>query len=163
MDSVRHTDSDDKEMTLADSIADDLPASSGAADGIIRLYTKKNKLIEAMILDTIAHNDTVKTSSEKTTYQYYEKNNSTGEYEEVTGKGRVNYQQFWRTKTAKLLKSLPETYEKKFAAKFNVSYDKVCFAANQIRTSDNQKVYKYLDNTIADLRSKPELVSELMN
>lgn len=163
MDAIKNADSDDKDMTLADSIADESTHTLSAADSLIQFYTKKNKLVEAVILDTIAHGDSVSTSSEKASFTYYEKDAVTNEYKEVEGKGRIGYSQFARLKTAKLLKNLPSNYEQAFATKFSVPLDRAKTAVNLIRTAPNQKIYKYLDNTLAELRANKELVADLMH
>lgn len=163
MEATKNSDSDDKDMTIADSIADDSTETVSAADSLIRFYAKKNKLVEAVILDTIAHGDSVTNTTEKTTFTYYEKDLVTNEYKEVECKGRIGHSQFARLKTAKLLKNLPNNYEQTFAKKFSVPLDKASFAVNLIRTAQNPKIYKYLDNTLAELRTNKELVADLMH
>lgn len=159
MDTPINSDSDDRETTLADTMAD--PHEGGViskADCVVQLYVDNDKLVEAIVIDTIANGDTTKFTSENTTYTYSEKNSETGEIEEVKVKSKTNYREFWRYKAAQLLMNLPEDYEKLFAAKFHVAYEKICEAVNAVRTAKNPKIYKYLDNTIADMQAQKESI-----
>lgn len=162
LDTPINGDSDDKETTLADTIAAGDEPGFSKVDGVIQMYVDENKLVEAIVIDTIANNDTLKITSESTTYTCLEKNIKTGEMEEVEYKGKMNYSEFWRYRTAQLLMNLPDNYEKLFAARFKVAAEALSAAVNAFRTAKNQKVYKYLDNTIAGMRDQKELLMELL-
>lgn len=163
LDTPINGDSDDKETTLADTLtAGDGPGIS-KVDGVIQMYVNENKLVEAIVIDTIANNDTLKVTSESTTYTCLEKNIKTGEMEEVEYKGKTNYAEFWRYRTAQLLMNLPDNYEKLFAARFKVAAEALSAAVNAFRTAKNTKVYKYLDNTIASMQAQKWLLIELLS
>ena len=163
LDTPINGDSDDKETSLADTIAStEIVGPFSKADDVIQMYVDKNKLVEAIVIDTIANNDTLKITSETATYTCLEKNIKTGEMEEVEYKGKTNYAEFWRYRTAQLLMNLPDNYEKLFAARFKVAAEALEAAVNAFRTAKNQKVYKYLDNTLADMRDNKELLMSLL-
>lgn len=164
LDADLNEETDDKKTTLGDTIADpDAKAGISKADALIQMYLDENKIVEAIVVDTIAHGDSVKTTSENYSYITYVKNKDTDKYEAITNTSRVNHVEFWRYRCAQLLMNLPDNYESVFATKFRVEESKLVLAVNAIRTAKNTKVYKYLDNTIAMMQSQKSLLISLLS
>lgn len=111
---------------------------------IVQDYLNKNKIIEAIILDTIAFKDTFK-HNKKVIIEV----NDEGEEEK-----RVEHStEFWPYKLVQFVSKLPEDYDKYFLHKYNVAVNKLNVALETIRKANNQKIYKMLDATLADARA----------
>ena len=168
LDKTIGTSSDDRETTLADTIADE---NSGATfskvDSVIQEYINNNKVIEAIVIDTITNNPVMRQTTETKTMQVEKKvrDKKTGEIktEMETVKYKEGYMEFWRYKAAEFLMNLPENYVDEFKKRFKVSAEVLMKAFEAISTAKNQKVYKYLDNTLADLRSNKEMLLQMLS
>lgn len=155
--------SDDKEVTLMDTIADpNARAVPSPVDSIIQMYLDQGNVVEAIVVDMIANGESVKITSTPTTYTVSEINEKTGEYEDVEYHGRAYHNEFWRYKVAQLLMDLPEDYAAELKCRFRVNSDLVDAAVNTLKTAKNTKVYKYLDNTLVLLQSQKELLASLL-
>jgi hypothetical protein len=146
MDSPLCGDGDDAEKTLADMLEDESPDYEAGAENVIMLvqsYINNNKIIEAILIDNIAFNDVQKHSKKviKTT-------NTEGEAYKYT----QHSSEFWAYKLVQIVSKLPETYKKTFMEKYNISEDKLDSVLNVIDHSNNQKIYRWLDHCLADLR-----------
>ncbi len=139
-------DSDDAEKTLADTLEDDSVDFGAEADAVIMLvqnYINRNKIIEAILIDNIAFNDVQRhskkviktTTSEGETYKYTEHSS-----------------EFWPYKLVQIVSKLPETYKKTFMERYNISEEKLDSVLSVIDKSNNQKIYRWLDHCLADLR-----------
>lgn len=140
---------DEDADTLLDVVEDEneSPAkheSSLAVNSIIQNYIDKNKVVEAIILDTIAYNDCNKHT--KVTKKYH--NDETDEDYKVS----TDHEEFWPYRTVQILSSLPADYEEYFESKYEISGEKVEAAVGAIRKAPNTKLYKYLDNTLKSAR-----------
>lgn len=141
----------DSKMTLGDTIVDedelDLKAQyegSEAAKAMVQLYIDKKKLVEAIILDTIAFNETERVKKE-TTYTVDEN----GKKKKLT----QTYKEFWPFKAVQILSKLPTSYADYFGNTYNVNPAELDKALASVRAATNQKLYKYLDRTLADAKS----------
>jgi hypothetical protein len=139
-------DDDDAEKTLADTLEDDSVDFGAEADAVIMLvqsYINRNKIIEAILIDNIAFNDVQKHSKKvvKTT-------NADGE----TYKYTEHSSEFWPYKLVQIVSKLPEAYKKTFMEKYNISEEKLDSVLSVIAHSNNQKIYRYLDRTLSDLK-----------
>jgi hypothetical protein len=111
---------------------------------IVQDYLNQNKIIEAIILDTIAFKDTFK-HNKKVIIEI----NDEGEEEK-----RVEHStEFWPYKLVQFVSKLPEDYDKYFLHKYKVAVNKLNVALETIRKANNQKIYKMLDATLADARA----------
>lgn len=164
LDKAIGTSSDDRETTLADTIADE---TSGYAfsrvDGVIQEYINNNKVVEAIVIDTIANNPVMRQTSETKTMTVERVDSKTGELVEDSIKYKENYVEFWRYKAAEFLMNLPKTYVEDFQKRFDISAEILAKAFEAISTAKNQKVYRYLDNTIADLRNNREVLMQMLS
>jgi len=139
-------DGDDAEKTLADTLEDDNVDFGAEADAVIMLvqnYINSNKVIEAILIDNIAFNDVQKhfkkviktTNREGDAYKYIEHSS-----------------EFWPYKLVQIVSKLPETYKKTFMERYNISEEKLDTVLGVINKSNNQKIYRYLDHTLKDLK-----------
>lgn len=139
-------DGDDTEKTLADMLEDESPDYETGAENVIMLvqsYINRNKIIEAILIDNIAFNDVQKHSKKviKTT-------NTEGEAYKYT----EHSSEFWAYRLVQIVSKLPETYKKTFMEKYNISEEKLDSVLEVIDKSNNQKIYRWLDHCLADLR-----------
>lgn len=130
------------EGDLADREADE---STDAVRSMIQLYINKKKLIEAIILDTIAFNDT-----QKTTKKVVESTDSEGNPKKYT----QVYKEFWPFRAVQILSKLPSTYADYFGTTYTINPAEFDKALTAIRTASNQKLYKYLRSTLEDARCR---------
>lgn len=131
------------EHTLeSDENIDDCHADDDA-ERLVQSYINRNKIIEAILLDNIAFNDTRKHFKKvvKTTNSYGE----TTRYTEHSS-------EFWPYKLIQIVSKLPTTYKSYFMDRYNISEEKLTTVLEVIDKSTNQKLYKLLDNALAELR-----------
>lgn len=160
--------SDDRETTLADTVADENSGCTfSGVDSVIQEYINNNKVIEAIVIDTVANNPTIRITSQTKTMEVEKqvKDKKTGEVktEMETVKYKENYTEFWRYKAAEFLMNLPENYVDEFKKRFRISAEILMKAFTALSTAKNQKVYKYLDNTIADLKNNREMLMQMLS
>jgi hypothetical protein len=139
-------DGDDAEKTLGDILEDDSVDYAAGADAVITLvqtYINRNKIIEAILIDNIAFNDVQKHSKKviKTT-------NTEGEAIRYT----EHSSEFWAYKLVQIVSKLPEAYKKTFMERYNISEEKLTATLDVIDHSNNQKIYRWLDHCLADLK-----------
>ena len=168
--------SDDRETTIADTIADPNSCSFtfSKVDDVIQEYINNNKIIEAIVIDTISNNPTTRSTTEtmveeklvetfdETTHKWIVATNEDGSPKTEKVKYKVSYVEPWRFKAAEFLMNLPETYVEEFQKRFKVSAELLIKAYNAISTARNTKVYKYLDNTLAELRNNKDLIIQML-
>lgn len=139
-------DGDDTERTLADTLEDEdsgIDTSTGAVISLVQSYINRNKIIEAILIDNIAFNDVQKhdkkviktTNAEGETYRYTEHSS-----------------EFWPYKLVQIVSKLPETYKKTFMERYNISEEKLSAVLKVIDKSTNQKIYRWLDHCLAELK-----------
>ena len=110
---------------------------------LVQSYLNKNKVIEAIIIDTIAFNDV---------QRYFKKVVKTTNAEGEAYKYTDYSSEFWPYKLIQIVSKLPSTYKKDFLTKYRISEEKLTAVLDTIDKSTNQKLYKYLDKTLAELR-----------
>lgn len=110
----------------------------------IQSYINKKKIVEAIILDTIAFNDVY-----KVTRKVVQRPNSEGENVKHT----EVYKEFWPFRCVQVLSTLPVDYEKYFMKKYNFNSEEFEAALGVIRGATNQKLYKFLSKTLEDAKS----------
>ena len=111
---------------------------------LVQNYINNNKIIEAIIIDTIAFNDVQKHSKKviKTT-------NSAGESIKYT----EHSSEFWAYRLVQIVSKLPSTYKSSFMKRYRISEEKLTTVLDVIDHSTNQKLYKYLRNCLAELKA----------
>jgi hypothetical protein len=142
MDSPIGGEGDDASKTIADMLESEETWDDHSKDDVILLvqnYINRNKIIEAILIDNIAFNDvqryfkkTVKTDSAK--------------YTEYSS-------EFWPYRLIQIVSKLPETYKREFLAKYRISEEKLDAVLDIVDRANNQKLYKYLDKVLTELRA----------
>jgi hypothetical protein len=146
IDTPIYSDGDDTEKTLGDTLEDEdnrIDISTDTVISLVQSYINNNKIIEAILIDNIAFNDVQKhhkrviktTDAEGETYRYTEHSS-----------------EFWPYRLVQIVSKLPDTYKKDFMAKYNISEEKLSTVLAIISKSTNQKIYRYLDKCLADLK-----------
>lgn len=142
-------DSDGK-TTLLDTLVDEeVSASAVMAEDtesvhyLIQMYINKKKLVEAIILDTIAFNDTQKTT--KKTIKTVDADGNPYKYTQHSS-------EFWPFRCVQILSNLPENYAEYFHKQYSVPTAELEAALNAIRTANNQKLYRFLSKTLTAAR-----------
>ena len=143
---------EDGKVTLADKLIDvdaeeAIKQSEGnaAARELVQMYLNKDKVVEAIILDTIAFNDTQKIT--KTTHKGIDEDGNVYKYSTQTS-------EFWAFKCVQILSNLPENYFEYFMENYRIAPEKLIASLNSIRGANNQKLHKFLDRTLKDARTK---------
>jgi hypothetical protein len=136
--------------TLGDTLTDEADLerqvnfeADNMATSLVQMYIDKNKIVEAIILDTIAFNDVNKETKKVVKWVDTEGN---------PRKSTQVYKEFWPFRCVQILSQLPETYASYFSTKYKFSPAEFDQALAAIRSASNQKLYKYLDRTLADAR-----------
>ena len=139
-------DGDDAERTLADTLEDEesgYEVDTSAIISLVQSYINRNKIIEAILIDTIAFNDVQKHHKKviKTT-------NAEGEAIRYT----EHSSEFWSYRLVQIVSKLPATYKSYFMERYRISEKKLSAVLEAIDRANNQKLYKYLKSCLADLR-----------
>jgi hypothetical protein len=155
--SLESTFEDDNRTTLLDTLVDEdalererFKEGTGVAYDLIQTCINKKKLVEAIILDTIAFNDVQKVT--KTVVKTVDDEGNSYKHTRQTS-------EFWPYKCVQILSNLPEDYATYFCEHYNVITEELFAALGAIRKANNQKLYKFLDKTIESTR---ELVVSLV-
>lgn len=140
--------SDNDEVSMLDAIEDDSDyigdtESNAAVTSIIQRYINQDKIVEAIILDTIAFNDTIRYTTKKV-----KQANADGETQEY----KQSFAEFWPHKCVQLLAKLPGDYDKYFKSKYYVKTEILDAGLQSVRTAPNQKLYRYLRSTLKDCK-----------
>lgn len=140
------TDDEGHETTRLDLVSDETSLDSDlSAKQFVQSYINSNKIIEAIILDTIAFDNCNKYTKKTTIVK--DENDKDTKVNKVTT-------EFWAYKLVQLVSSLPDDYFKSFKTKYSINDLVLEAAINKIRASNNQKLYKYLAVTLADAKTK---------
>lgn len=132
--------------TIGDTLESEEFIDDHSTDDVMMLvqsYLNNNKIIEAIIIDTIAFNDVQKhfkkviktTNADGDAYKYTEHSS-----------------EFWPYKLVQLISKLPDTYRSSFLKRYNVSEEKLTAVLDAIDKVPNTRLYKYLKATLDDLR-----------
>jgi hypothetical protein len=138
---------DDEAKTLGDMLEDEefsYDSSSDDAITLVQSYINRNKIIEAIIVDSIAFNDvqrhfkkTIKTkNADGEAYKYIEHSS-----------------EFWPYKLVQIVSKLPASYKKSFMKRYTISEEKLTAVLDSLGKVNNQKIYKYLKHTLSDLKA----------
>ena len=138
-------DGDDFAKTLGDTVESDegiYDFETDAMTALIQGYINRNKIIEAILIDNIVHNDVQKHFKKiiKTT-------NSEGEAVRYT----EHSSQFWPYRLVQIVSKLPNTYKKTFMMRYDISEEKLTAVLDVIDKSNNQKLYRYLKSMLSEL------------
>ena len=141
---------DDGESTLLDTLVDEdyetereYNEGAEAAYALVQSCINKKKLIEAIILDTIAFNDVQKVHKKVVKGVDFEGNPT--KYTQTSS-------EFWSFRCVQILSNLPVDYASYFKKHYQVVEPELEAALAVIRAANNQKLYRYLDKTLKGAR-----------
>lgn len=135
--------SDDSDVVIGDRFEDDASKeefenfqAKEMVQNTVQTLLDDNKMVEAIILDTIAYQDVYKDT--KTVVQGEDEEGNPCKYT------RHSYS-FWPFKCVQFLSNLPEDFAQYFYDKYEVSAPALVTVLDKIKKANNQKLYKYLD------------------
>ena len=141
---------DDGESTLLDTLVDEdyetereYNEGAEAAYALVQSCIDRKKLVEAIILDTIAFNDTQKVTKKVVKGVDFEGNPT--KYTQTTS-------EFWSFRCVQILSNLPVDYASYFKKHYQVLEPELEAALVAIRAANNQKLYRYLAKTLKGAR-----------
>lgn len=151
-------DDSDGRTTFAETIVDEgggmgQTEEKLAIEGFVQHYINDNKIIEAIVFDTIAFDDcfrdvksvkTVKTE-EGRSFRYAVRNS-----------------EFKKTECKRCLSSLPEDYDKYFFSRYSVDKDALEASLKTLRASNDQKLSRFIVKTLADAKKNARMTRELL-
>ena len=145
------TTDDNRVTTLGETLIDEdavrqreRSESEAAAISLVQGYVDRKKLVEAIILDTIAFND-----MDKVTRKTVVEKDSTGESKKYS----QTYHEFWPYRCVQILSKLPSTYTLDFSKKYVCNLVELDKAFATIQQANNQKLYRFLRATLKEARS----------
>ena len=139
-------DGDDASKTIGDMLEAEGECDDHSADDIVYLvqsYIDRNKIIEAILIDNIVNNDVQK---------HFKKTVKTTTADGETIRYTEHSSEFWPYRLIQIVSKLPDTYKPYFLEKYNISEEKLTAILDVIDRANNQKLYRYLDKTLAELR-----------
>lgn len=144
------------ESTLLDTLVDEDTETerehqegAEAAYALVQSCIDKKKLIEAIILDTIAFNDVQKVHKKVVKGVDFEGNPT--RYTQTSS-------EFWPFRCVQILSNLPIDYASYFKQHYQVVEPELEAAISVIRAANNQKLYRYLDKTLKGTRAMMQFV-----
>jgi hypothetical protein len=146
-DPVNSGDKSDKTMTIADQLEAEEDYDDHSSDDVMMLvqsYIDRNKIIEAIIIDSIAFNDVQK---------HFKKTVKTKNYKGEDIKYTEHSSEFWPYKLVQIVSKLPDTYKAEFMSKYSISEAKLSTVMSTLSKVNNQKIYRYLERTLTELRA----------
>lgn len=146
MDAPIGGDGDDASKTIGDMLEAEGECDDHSADDIVYLvqsYIDRNKIIEAILIDNIVNNDVQK---------HFKKTVKTTTADGETIRYTEHSSEFWPYRLIQIVSKLPDTYKSYFLEKYNISEEKLTAILDVIDRANNQKLYRYLDKTLAELR-----------
>lgn len=111
---------------------------------LVQSYINRNKIIEAILIDNIAFND-VQRHFKKT----IKAKNADGEDVKYV----EHSSEFWPYRLIQIVSKLPASYKTYFLKRYNISEEKLTAVLDVVDRANNQKLYRYLDKTLAELRA----------
>lgn len=138
---------DDSGKTIGDTLEVDDSYEDRLADEttwLVQSYIDRNKIIEAILIDNITANDVQKHF--KKTIKTTNANGELIKYVEHSS-------EFWPYKLIQIVSKLPDTYKSYFMKRYDISEEKLTAILNVIERANNQKLYKYLDRCLTELRT----------
>ena len=141
------SEGDDVARTLADVLESDDRADINDSEYdailLVQSYINRNKVVEAILLDNIAFNDVL-----KHTKKTIKTKNAEGKVVRCT----EHSSEFWPYKLVQIVSKLPSTYKSYFMKRYNIGEEKLTAVLDVIDRANNQKIYRYLRQTLAELK-----------
>lgn len=146
MDTPLNGDGEDGAKTIGDMLESEEYIEDHSSDDVMMLvqsYINNNKIIEAILIDAIAFNDV-----QKHFKKVVKTKNASGEDIKYT----EHSSEFWPYKLVQIISKLPDAYKKTFMERYRISEEKLDSVLDVIDHSNNQKIYRWLDRTLSDLK-----------
>lgn len=146
MDAPIGGDGDDAGKTIGDMLEAEGEYDDHSAEDIVYLvqsYIDRNKIIEAILIDNIVNNDVQK---------HFKKTIKTTTADGETIRYTEHSSEFWPYRLIQIVSKLPDTYKSYFLERYNISEEKLSAILDVIDRANNQKLYRYLDKTLVELR-----------
>jgi hypothetical protein len=137
---------DNEGKTIGDMLESEEYVDDHSTDDAILLvqsYINRNKIIEAILLDNIAFNDV---------QRYFKKTIKTQNDQGEEVKYTEHSSEFWPYRLIQIVSKLPDSYKSYFLTRYDISEEKLSSILDIIDRANNQKLYRYLDKTLAELR-----------
>ena len=139
----------DNAQTIADKLESEESFDDHSTDSVVSLvqsYINSNKIIEAIIIDSIAFNDV---------QRYYKKTIKTKNANNEDIKYVEHSSEFWPYKLVKTINELSSSaeYRATFARRYNISDLKLTTCLEALHSMNNQKIYRSIDRTLSELRT----------
>ena len=131
------------EVLEAEGVSDDYAINDDVIL-LVQSYINRDKIIEAILLDNIAFNDVQK---------HFKKTIKTTNLDGEVIKYTEHSSEFWPYRLIQIVSKLPATYKSYFLNRYNISEEKLTAILDVIDRANNQKLYRYLDRTLAELRT----------
>lgn len=152
-------DDSDGRTTFAETIEDEEGGMKKveqelAIERFVQHYINENKIIEAIIFDTIAFDDCFRDSKSTKTIQTEEGR---------TLKYTVKSSEFKKTECKRCISHLPENYDKYFFEKYSVDKDALEASLKTIKASNDQKLSRFIVKTLADAKKNAKVTRELLS
>lgn len=147
MDTPVGGEGDESGKTIADVLeaegqTDDY--SNEYAIQLVQSYINRNKIIEAILIDNIAFNDV---------QRHFKKTIKTKNADGEDVKYVEHSSEFWPYRLIQIVSKLPASYKTYFLKRYNISEEKLSAVLEVVDRANNQKLYRYLDKTLAELRA----------
>lgn len=110
---------------------------------LVQSYINNNKIIEAILIDSIAFNDV---------QRHFKKVIKTKNSDNETIKYTEHSSEFWPYKLVQIVSKLPVTYKKYFMEHYTISEKKLDTVLTAINKANNQKLYRYLKKLLSELK-----------
>ena len=137
---------DDGSKTIGETLEAEEYYDDHSADDVVYLvqsYINRNKVIEAILIDNIAFNDV---------QRYYKKTVKTKNTAGEDIKYVEHSSEFWPYRLVQLVSKLPASYKSYFMSRYKISEEKLNTVLEAINKANNQKLYRYLERMLAELR-----------
>ena len=132
---------------------DNRPYTHGAYS-LVQMLLDRGETLEALIVDSIAYQDTFK--KQKTTITNKEINNETGE--EIKIKDVAVYNMFDPRKLVKHLNTVGEEFIYLFCQNYQITNTIGNTLLANLKSLSNVKLYKIIEKTLSEIKQTPEMV-----
>lgn len=146
-DPIKVDGNSDAAKTIGDLLEAEEHVDDHSADDavfLVQSYINRNKIIEAILIDNIAFNDVQK---------HFKKTVKTVNSDGESVRHTEHSSEFWPYRLIQIVSKLPDTYKSYFLNRYNISEEKLTAILDVIDRANNQKLYRYLDRTLAELRT----------
>lgn len=137
---------EDANKTIGETLESEEYYDDHSSDDVIFLvqsYINRNKIIEAILIDNIAFNDV---------QRYYKKTVKTKNADGEDIKYTEHSSEFWPYRLVQIVSKLPASYKNYFMERYKISEEKLNTVLETVNKANNQKLYRYLEKTLAELK-----------